>query len=202
MVSNMSTNWIESDRFYVEQSSKEPNLPRTNTLIILNSTEMSGNETREMISIASFASPEPQIVTIDFDSKEPTMPFGFERQLLFIPPSLNDLKLPPNPVNIQATTAVVNPTQDGLDENYSPPSPEPPELSPISIHPWIRVHLTVGKHRIPIRTTTFSFRRTSQDECTGPVPWMKLSIGKANPDESTCCAVHPRRHHLPSWRGS
>ena len=40
-------------------------------------TEISGDDTREMISRSSFASPEPQIVTIDDDSNEPTMPYGF-----------------------------------------------------------------------------------------------------------------------------
>ena len=54
-------------------------------LIVLNSTEISGDDTREMISISSIASPEPQIVTIDDDSNEPTMPYGFRRQLSIVP---------------------------------------------------------------------------------------------------------------------
>ena len=83
---------------------------------------MSGNDTREMISISSFASPEPQIVTVDSDSNEPKLPYGFGRQLPIIPPSLNDLtlpdlNLPPNPFNILATMAVINHTEDGYDEN-------------------------------------------------------------------------------------
>ena len=90
--------------------------------IVFNSTEMSGNDTREMISISSIASPEPHIETIDSDSNEPTMPYGFGRQLQFIPPNLNDLNLPPNPFNIQATMAVVNTAEDGYDDNYSPQS--------------------------------------------------------------------------------
>ena len=50
MTSNMSINSIDSDLFYVEQSCNDPSLPRPNTLIVLNSTEMAGNDTREMIS--------------------------------------------------------------------------------------------------------------------------------------------------------
>ena len=73
----MSNISIDSDVFYVEQSSNDASLPRLNTPIVLNSTEVSGNDTRVMISISSIASREPQIVTIDSDSKEPTMPYGF-----------------------------------------------------------------------------------------------------------------------------
>ena len=88
-----------------------------------------------MISILSIASPEPQIVTIDDDSNEPTIPYGIRRQLLIVPPSLNDLNLPPNPFNILATMAVVHQTQNTHDDNYSPQSPEPSELSSISTPP-------------------------------------------------------------------
>ena len=49
MVSNISINSIDSDVFYVEQSSHSPILPKPNTPVILNSTEMTGNDTREMI---------------------------------------------------------------------------------------------------------------------------------------------------------
>ena len=48
------------------------------------------------------------------------------------PPSLSDLNLPPNPFNILATMAVVHQTQNTHDDNYSPQSPEPSELSSIS----------------------------------------------------------------------
>ena len=117
MALNSSLNSIDSDVFYVEQSSSDQSLPRPNTPIVLNSTEISGDESREMISISSIASPEPQIVTIDDDSNEPTMPYGFGHQLPIVPPSLNDLNLPPNSFNILATMAVVTPTHD---DNYSP----------------------------------------------------------------------------------
>ena len=74
MAFNMLINSSHSDVFYVEQSSNDPSLPRPNTPIVLNSTEMSGNDTQEMISISSIASPEPQIVPIDSDSNEPILP--------------------------------------------------------------------------------------------------------------------------------
>ena len=51
------------------------------------------------------------------------------------PPSLNDLNLPPNPSNILATMVVVHQTQSTHDDNYSPQSPEPSELSSISTPP-------------------------------------------------------------------
>ena len=117
MASNLSLNSTDSDVFCVEQSSNEQSIPRPNTPIVLNSTEISGDDTRELISISSIASPEPQIVTIDDDSKEPTMPYGFGRQLPNIPPSLNDLNLPPNPFNILATMAIANNTKDANNNN-------------------------------------------------------------------------------------
>ena len=87
-----------------------------------------------MISLSSIASPERQIVTIGSDSNDSTMPYGFVRQLPILPPSLNDINLPPNPFNILATMVVVN-QEDVDDKNYSPQSPEPSEPSPISTPP-------------------------------------------------------------------
>ena len=132
MASNMSTKSIDSDVFYVEQSSNDPSLPKPNTPIVLSSTELSGNDTREMILISSIALHETQFVTIDSGSNEPTMSYGFGRQLPIIPPSLNDLNLRPNPFNILATMALLNPTGDRNDNNCSPQSPEPSDFSPIS----------------------------------------------------------------------
>ena len=135
MALNSSLNSTESDVFYVEQSSNDQSVPRPNTPIVLNSTEISGDDTREIISISSIASPEPHIVTINDDSNEPTMPYGFGRQLPIVPPSLNDLNLPPNPFNILATMAVVHQTHNTHDDNYSPQSPEPSEFSSTSTPP-------------------------------------------------------------------
>ena len=119
----------------MEQSSNDQSVPRHNTPIVLNSTEISGDVTREIISISSIASPEPQIVTIDDDSNEPTMPYGFGRQRPLVLPNLNDLNLPPNPFNILATMAVAGNTAETNDDNYSPQSPDPSELSSISTPP-------------------------------------------------------------------
>ena len=135
MASNSSLNSTDSDVFYVEQSFNDQSIPRPNTPIVLTSTEISGDDTREMISISSIALPELQIVTTGDDSNEPKMPYGFGRQFPIVPPSLNDLELPPNPFNILATMAIANNTEDANDNNYSPQSPQPSELSPISTPP-------------------------------------------------------------------
>ena len=123
------------DVFYVEQSSTEPSPQRHNTPNILNSTNVSEQHTARMPSVSSIASPPPQIITINDDSNEPTMPYGFGRQLPIVPPSLNDLSLPPNPFNILATMAVVHQIHNTHDDNYSPQSPEPSVLSSQSTPP-------------------------------------------------------------------
>ena len=136
MALNSSLNSIDSDVFYVEQSSSDQSVPRPNTSIVLNSTKISGDDSREMISISSIASPEPQIVTINDNSNEPTIPYGFGRQLPIVPPSLNDLNLPPNPFNILATMAIANNNDEEThDDNYSPESPDPSVPSSISSPP-------------------------------------------------------------------
>ena len=113
--------------YYVEQISNEPSPQRNNSPDILNSTERSEHHATRMPSISTIASPEPYIFTINDDSNEPTKPYGFGRQLPIVRPSLNDLKLSPNPFNILATMR--------NDDNYSPQSPEPSEPSPISTPP-------------------------------------------------------------------
>ena len=135
MSTNISMASSDSDVFNVEQSSNEPNPQRNNSPNILKSTKLSEHRTAGMSSISSIASPEPQIFTIDDDSNEPTMPYGFGRQLPMVQPSLIDLILLPNPFNIMATMAVANNTEEVDDDNYSPPSPEPSEPSPISTPP-------------------------------------------------------------------
>ena len=92
--------------------------------------ELSGATEREVITISSVASPEPRIVTLDFDSNDPTIPCGSDRRQPIVPPSLNDVNLPPNPFNVLATMAVSR-----ADDAYSPQSPEPPIPSPISTPP-------------------------------------------------------------------
>ena len=132
MASNFSIDSVDSDVFFVEQLSNEPSLQQNNSPNILNSTELSETYTKELPAVSSVASPEPRIVTINDDSNEPTMPFGFRGQLPIIPLSLNDLNLPPNPFNILATMALVNHEHDNY---YSPRSSEPSEPSPISTPP-------------------------------------------------------------------
>ena len=85
---------------------------------------------REVITISSVASPEPRIVTLNSDSNDPTIPYGFGSQQPIVPPSLNDLNLPPNPFNVLATIPVIQ-----ADDAYSPQSPDPFIPSPISTHP-------------------------------------------------------------------
>ena len=112
MASNTSIDSMESDVFFVEQIFNERSPQRHNSPNILNSTALSTTLTAGMPSVFSTASLEPQTVTLNDDSIEPTMPYGFGRQLPIVPRSLNDLKLPPNPFNILATMAVVNQKKD------------------------------------------------------------------------------------------
>ena len=135
MSSNISLDSTDSDVFYVEQISIEPSPQRNNSLDILNSTKRSEHHATRMPSISTTAFPQPYIFTINDDSDEPTIPYGFRRQLPIVPPSLNNLKLPPNPFNILATMAIATNTGDAKDDNYSPQSPEPSEPSPISTPP-------------------------------------------------------------------
>ena len=85
---------------------------------------------RETITISSVVSPEPQIVTIDSASNDPTFPYGFSNQHPILPPSLNDLNFLPNPFNVLATMAVIR-----QDEEWSPQSREPSDPSSISTPP-------------------------------------------------------------------
>ena len=84
----------------------------------------------EAITVSSVASPEPQIVTIDSDSNEPTFLNAFGTQHPIVPPILNDLNLQLNPFNVLATMAVIQ-----QDQEDSPQSPEPSDPSPISTPP-------------------------------------------------------------------
>ena len=101
MYQNLSLNSsTDSHVFYVEQSSAERTPVSYNTPAILNSTQLSGAIDPEASTICSVASPKPQIVTIDSDCNEPTFPYAFGTQHRLVPPSLNDLNLPPNPFNV------------------------------------------------------------------------------------------------------
>ena len=196
MASSISMDSVDSDTFFVEQLWNEPSSQRNNSRNILNSTELSGAHAREMPTISSVASPERDIVTLDDHSNERTMPYGFGRQLPIIPPSLNDLNLPPSPFNILATMAVKNPTGDGNDKNHSPQSPEPSDPSPIST-PLMNVS-TFNSWETP-HTTTVNNTFHSNDK-PRRLYWSssldKPPNRKVNPDESICCSFHHRRHYL------
>ena len=88
-----------------------------------------------MPTISSVTSPEPDIVTLDDNSNDPTIPYGLRAQQPIVQLSLNDLNLSPNPFNILGAIAVVqqNPTQHY--NYYSPQPSEPSEPSPISTPP-------------------------------------------------------------------
>ena len=151
-----------------------------------------------MISISSVASPEPQIVTIDDDSNEPTMPYGFGRQFPTVPPSLNDLNLTPNPFNILATMAIANNTEDASDNNYSPESPEPSEPSPISTPPmnvsafnsWETSYTTIDDDTIHSsdepRSIYFHPPTPSQPPSPPRRQKRRLSLGMSFPKEGEC----------------
>ena len=113
--------------FCVDCSSEECSPIGNNIQEVLNSTELSGAMERETIIVSSVASPEPRIVTIDSESNELTMPYGFGSQHPIVPSSLKDLNLPPNHINVLATRAVIR-----ADAEYCPQSPEPSIPSPIS----------------------------------------------------------------------
>ena len=142
---SLNTSSTEFDVFYVERSSEQGSPIRNNVLAVLNSTELSGAMARETTTISSVASPEPRIVTIDSDSNEPTIPYGFGSQHPIVPPNLIDLNLPPIPFNVLATMAVIH-----VKEEYNPQSLEPSILSPIltplmnvsTIEGWKTMHTT------------------------------------------------------------
>ena len=131
--------------FYVEQTPTEGSPIRNSTSAILNSTEITGAMEREVITISSVASPEPRIVTLDSNWNDTTIPYGFGNQQPIVPPSLNDLNLPPNPFSVLETMAVIR-----VDDEYSPQSLEPTIPSPISTPPmtvstiegWDTTHTT------------------------------------------------------------
>ena len=118
---------------------------------------------REVITVASVASPEPRSVTLDSDSNDPTIPYGFGSQQLIVPPSLNDLNLPPNPFNVLATMAVIQ-----HDQEDSPQWPEPSDPSPISTPP---LNLSTIESWEAPHTTTFDNTYYSSENEPRRVYW-------------------------------
>ena len=191
---NSSTN---SDVFYVEQSLPEGSPIRINTPVILNSTHLSEAMDPETITISSVASPEPQIVTLDSDSNEPTFPYAFGAQHPIVPPSLNDLNLPPNPFNVLATMAVIQ-----QDQEQSPQSPEPSDPSPISTPPmnvstiddWDTTHTTTDDNTFYMSDNDPRriFWDLSADE----------HLNQMNPGESIPLEARPPHRPLRDKRGN
>ena len=161
MASNLSINSIDSDVFFVQQLSNEPSPQPKIFPNILNSTELTGTHTTEMPTFSSVTSSKPDIVTLDDNSNDPAFPYGFGAQQPFVPTTLNDLNLPPNPFIILAAVTVVqqNPTQ--CNKIYSSQSPESSEPSPISTPPMnLR---TIDRWKTP-HTTTDDNTFYSEDE--------------------------------------
>ena len=144
------------------------------------------------------------MVTNGSASNEPTMQYGFGLQLPTIPPSLNNLSLPPNPSIILATMAVANPTAEGHDKNYSPQSPERSEPSLILTPP---MDLSTIKGRETPRTTMDDNTFYSDDEPkkiyflpSSPPPLIppgklkrKLSLGMSFPKKGECRSISAAR---------
>ena len=161
MASNTSIIPIDSDVFFVEQLSSEPGPQRNKSPNIVKSTELSGSDTKKMPTISSITSPEPDFVTLDDDSNDPTFPYGFGAQQPIVPPSLKDLDLPSKPFKILEAMAVVQQNPTHHDNNYSPQSPKPSEPSPISTAP---INLsTIDGCETP-HTTTDDKTSYSEDE--------------------------------------
>ena len=117
MAFNISINSIDSDVFFVEQLSSEPSPQRNISPNILTLTELSGIHTTELPTVWSVTSLEPDIVTLDDNSNDPTFPYGFGAQRPIVSPSVNDLNLPPNLFNILAAMTVVQQNQTQCDGN-------------------------------------------------------------------------------------
>ena len=157
MASIYSMDPVDSNVFFVEQLSKEPSPQPNNSPNILNWTELPGTHAIETPEFSSVSSPKPYVITLDDlddDLNDPTFPYEFGTQQPIVPPTLNDLSLPPNSFNILAIMAVVS---NQHDINYSPQSPEPSEPSPISTRPMNVSTFATGtrftRRRMTIRST-------------------------------------------------
>ena len=122
----------DSDDFYVESLLVLYNPPRNNIPDIINSTDFSEAHAKEVRTISSVASPEPQIVTIESDSKEPSTTYGYKRQEATIPPSLNDLNQSMKPFNIVTTVSPASTTEAQQCPTQYVDSPINPKIFDIS----------------------------------------------------------------------
>ena len=135
MVTNVSINPIDSDVFFCGATTKRAQTTTQQLPNFLLSMEISEMHTKEMPILSTVATSEPDFVTFDDYSNDPTSPYWFRAQQPTVPPCLNELNLPPNPSTILAIMALVraNPTQ--RDKKYILQSPDPSEPSPFQPHP-------------------------------------------------------------------
>ena len=114
---------------------------------------------------------------------------GSETSNRLSPHSLNDLNLPPNPLNVLATTAVVQPK-----EECSPPSLEPSEPSPISTPPMNLI--TIESWKTPHISTNiaifYSTQRTSPEQHFETFLRTRHLI-LTNPDQYPLFRSHPSK---------
>ena len=113
----------DSNLLYVEGLSGEQISRRQNTHELLNSTQLSGALVREIITISSVATPEPQIVSIASNSNEPTIQYGYGRRAPNILPCLNHLNLPLNPCNVMTPKPLAAINERGT---YAPAADDSP----------------------------------------------------------------------------
>ena len=149
------------------------------------------------------ASREPHLITINSDLNDPTIPYACERKDPIIPPSLNDLNLPPNPFKILATMVVLPPTVRQCDKRDAPQSPEPSDPFPILTPP-----ITISKNEgwvTPSDADSFhsdhETRRVNLLSTPSP-PYRekrKLSMGECPfQEERECRSISAK----PAWRRS
>ena len=132
MASNSSLHSTDSDVFYVEQSSNDQSVPRPNTPIVLNSTEISGEANNNNYSpqspepsepssistppmnISTFNSWETSYTTTDNDtfhsSDEP-------RKIYFLPPSPASPPSPPRMLKRRLSLGMSFPKEGGVSQH-------------------------------------------------------------------------------------
>ena len=103
---------------------------------ILTSLGMSAAHARETITISTMGSPGTPNKYNQLRLKRITF-YGYGRQDPPVPPSLIDLNLLPNAINITATKAAVQPIALHCKQRNSPQSPVPSKLSSISTPPMM-----------------------------------------------------------------
>ena len=201
MFKSISTDSLSTDLnvFNVERSSGENILLKLNTPDTLNSAEFSGALAKDVVTISSIASPEPQIVTNESHSKEPTMPYGYGRQPI-IPHSLNDLNPPMNPCNVMTLVSPAHRTETQRYPTQVDGSPIHSEMIDISV-----ISRTIGVSTVDSRQISSEVGTFNSDEprkispASSPIPTppaprrqkSKLSMGMSSPNKKRECRSTP-----------